>query len=141
VDITVEVAIAAPVEDIWNTLMDVEGWPRWTASVTSVTRLDEAPLRIGSRVKIKQPRMSALTWEVTELSPLRTFTWVARSPGVRTVARHHLEPGPDGTSLTLIIEQRGPIAGLIRLLTTAQTRRYLTMEAHGIKAHCASIEP
>lgn len=140
-DITVEVAIAAPAEEVWDTLMDVEGWPRWTASVTSVTQLGEAPLRVGSRVKIKQPRMSALTWEVTELSPKATFTWVARSPGVRTVARHHLVPGPDGTLLTLILEQRGPLAGLIRLLTNAQTRRYLTMEANGIKAHCEHVEP
>jgi uncharacterized protein YndB with AHSA1/START domain len=136
VDITVEVAIAAPPEAVWSTLIEVEGWPEWTASVTGVTRLDEAPLRVGSRVKIKQPRMKALVWQVTELAPQRSFTWVARSPGVATVARHDFTPGPNGTVLTLTIEQRGPLAGLIRLLMNSQTRRYLTMEANGIKARC-----
>jgi hypothetical protein len=116
--------------------MDVENWPRWTASVTGVTRLDEAALRIGSRVKIKQPKMSSLTWEVTELSPQRSFTWVARSPGVRTIAGHRLSSGADGTFLTLSIEQRGPLAGLIGLLLNTRTRRYVTMEANGLKARC-----
>lgn len=119
----------------WAALTDVEAWPRWTASVTSIELLDDGPLRVGSRAKIKQPRMPVLVWEVGELREQEEFTWTAASPGVRMTGRHVLAANPDGTTrITLEIEQRGPLAGLIGALTNGRTRRYLQMEAAGLKA-------
>jgi Polyketide cyclase / dehydrase and lipid transport len=47
------VRVAAAPQRVWEVLADVENWPSWTPSVTSITRLDGGPLRIGSKVKIK----------------------------------------------------------------------------------------
>ena len=51
-------------------------------------------------------------------------------PGVRD--------GEGGTRITLVLDQHGPLAGLIRLLTQRKTRRYLHLEANGLKAAAES---
>src|SRR5687767_1433815 len=105
---SITVEIAAPVERVWGVLTDVEKWSEWTETVTSVTRLDEGPLRSGSRAKINQPKVPETEYVVTELETGRSFTWVASGPGVRTTARHQVESLPGGGSrVTLAVEQAG----------------------------------
>ena len=131
----VTVTIDASPERVWAVLSDVERWHEWTASITSVTPLDAGAFGAGSRARVKQPGFPAATWTVTEWSPDENFTWTARAPGVTTVADHGLTPGPDGTTttLTLRLRQSGPLGGLIGLLFGSRTRRYVAMEAEGLK--------
>ena len=129
------VEVAAPVERVWEVLLDVERWPEWASTVTSVRRLDDGPLAVGSKVRIEQPRIPSTEYVVTELEPDRSFVWVATAPGVRTTARHLLEElGPDGTRVTLAVEQAGPVAAVMGRFYRRLTDRYLAAEAEGIKA-------
>jgi hypothetical protein len=114
-------------------LTDVENWPSWTPSVTSITRLDSGALRIGSKVKIKQPRLPMTTWTVTELSPGASFTWTASGPGFRTIASHRVQPADSGSVVTLNLDQQGLVGRLIGRLTAGLTNRYLAMEGNGLK--------
>ena len=127
------IRIAAPRQRVWDVLVDVARWPEWTESMTRVQPVTPGPLAVGSEVRIKQPRLAATLMRVTALDPGRSFTWAAHSPGLTTEADHVLEPAGDGTTVTLRLRQRGPLAGLFSLLAGARFRRYVRMEAEGLK--------
>jgi uncharacterized membrane protein len=132
------IEVEAPAERVFEVYSDVEHWPDWTASVTSVERLDDRPFGIGSRARVRQPRLPVAVWEVTELEPGRSFAWVARGPGVLSTGRHVVEPAGDGgrCRVTAALEQGGLLGPLLGLLTKRITERYLDMEVRGLKAHC-----
>ncbi|WP_083606583.1 SRPBCC family protein [Geodermatophilus obscurus] len=73
-----------PPEVVWAVLSDVESWPAWTASITSVRPSSPDPLQVGSRVRIKWPRLPATVWTVSDLVEEERFTWTSTGPGVNT---------------------------------------------------------
>lgn len=132
--VSVTEQISASPDVVWDVLIDIDHWPNWTQSVRTAQRIDQGPLGVGSRARLKQPGMPTMVWEVTELAAPSVFTWQARTPGVTTVAVHRMVPGSGGgTTLTLEVEHTGPLAGPIGALTSARTRRYIGMEAAGLK--------
>jgi uncharacterized membrane protein len=130
------VDIAAGADRVWATWIDVESWPDWSESVDSAQRLDDGAFGVGSRARLKQPKMRAAEWEVTELETDRSFVWRTRSGGLDMVATHVIEPAGEGVRVTLGFELTGPLSGLIGRLMGGRIRRYLGMEADGLKAHC-----
>ncbi len=126
--------VDAPAEVVWDVFSDVERWPEWTASVTRLVALDGPGIEVGKKFEIKQPRMPKLVWEVTDVTPGRAWTWVQRSPGGLTVASHEVRPlGGGRARVHQQIDQRGPAGALIGLLMRRMTRRYLDLEAAGLK--------
>ena len=127
------VTIGVPPEQVWPVLVDVESWPELTASMNRVQKLDEGPLREGARVRIEQPKLPPATWTVTELVENDRFVWRARGPGFTTIARHEVIPTDGGSRLRLVVEQTGPLGGLVGRLGGNLTDRYIALEAAGIK--------
>jgi uncharacterized protein YndB with AHSA1/START domain len=125
--------IAAPPARVWAVMTDVERWPEWTASMTRVERLDREPLRVGSKVRIKQPKLAAAVFEVTDWRPARSFDWVTSNAAVTALARHLIDPVAGGSRVTLSVEFSGPLGGLVAWLYGGLTRRYVRMEAEGLK--------
>jgi uncharacterized membrane protein len=130
--------VAAPARQVFDVYADVERWPDWTASVTSIERLDEGPLRVGSRARVRQPWLPTTVWEVTELVPGERFSWVARGPGVVTTGIHIARDTDRAgvTEVTAALEQGGPLGAVLGLLSRRLTRRYLDLEVRGIKQRC-----
>src|ERR1700741_1504307 len=129
------IEIDAPPQLVWDVFTDVERWPEWTASVTSLVGLDGPALAVGKRFAIKQPRMSKLVWQVTEIDPASSWTWVQRSPGVLVSARHDVIAPPGG--LTVVrqqLDQRGVLGAPVGGLMVRKTKRFLELEAQGLKA-------
>jgi uncharacterized membrane protein len=134
------VEIDAPPQLVWDVFSDVERWPEWTASVTSLVALDGRGIAVGKRFAIKQPRMSKLVWRVTAIDPGSSWTWEQRAPGATASARHDVIAQPGGRTLVRQrIEQRGPLGALVGRLMITMTKRYLQLEAQGLKARSEQL--
>lgn len=133
-DFKIAVDIAAPPSRVWEVMSDVERWHEWTPSVTSITRGDAAPVGVGTKLTIRQPKFPPAFWKVTKIEPGRGFESVSPGPGFRVIARHWIEASGTGSRATLSLELQGPLGGLFGSMTKGITERYLAMEAAGLKA-------
>lgn len=138
------IQIQAPSETVWATLTDVARWPEWTPTARRLERLDGGPFGVGSRARIwlmgGMGRPS--TWEVTELTPGRSFAWRSSMPGVTMTATHDVEAAAGGpaaagaTQLTLRIVMEGPLAGVMSPWLGRVSRRNIAIEATELKRRC-----
>jgi hypothetical protein len=127
------IEIAASPARVWTILSDVERWPEWTASMTRVERLDRNPIGVGSRIRVKQPKLATAVFDVTSWTPERGFDWITRNPAVTAVANHIIEPADPGCRVTLSVTFSGPLSALVAWLYGGLTERYIRMEAEGLK--------
>ncbi len=125
--------IAAPPDVVWEVFSDVERWHEWTASIKSVTRLDEGPFGVGSRARVLQPLIQPAVFEVTEFNLGRNFTWRTKNGGISAVANHLVEGAPVGTRVTISLEYSGAPLILFALWIRWLTNRYFKMETAGLK--------
>ncbi len=54
---SIRIDVEASVERVREVLREAERWPEGAPTVTSVRRLDDGPLAVGSRVRVEQPRI------------------------------------------------------------------------------------
>ncbi|GFG55736.1 hypothetical protein MAGR_71770 [Mycolicibacterium agri] len=133
------IEIGAPANLVWDVFSDVERWPEWTASVTTLKALDGPGLTVGKRFEIKQPRLPKLVWKVTQLDEGKSWTWEQRSPGGRTIAVHEVVPDGDKTLVRQRLDQQGLLGELVARLMRGTTKRYLDLEAKGLKARSEQL--
>ena len=106
--------IAAPAPDVWMALVDVEAWPGWASQFRRIELLDPAPLKQGSRVRIRPKGMLASTWRVSEYDQGRSFTWESSPvPGLRVRGGHVLAPEADGSSAEFWLEAGGAVGSIL----------------------------
>jgi uncharacterized membrane protein len=139
-DFDFSVQVDAPIERVWSVLCDVKVWPELTSSIHSIKALGSDVLEVGSRYSVKQPRLRRAVWTVTEVRERSSFCWESQSGGVTTRADHALVEEDSSTRLLLSIHQSGALAGLMSLIVGSTTRRYLSLEANGIKRRCERPE-
>jgi len=102
------------------------------ATISSIRRLDDGHLQVGSRVRIKQPRFPPAFWRVTRLEAPNYMEWQTAAPLSRVIAGHRIEPEGPGSRVTLQIEQTG-LMGLVGRYFANVSRAYVQMEADGLK--------
>ena len=111
VDVTTEIVIARPRDEVAAYAADPTNAPEWYANIESVDWLTEPPVRVGSRMDFVAHflgRRIAYTYEVAELAPgerlvMRTsqgpfpmettYTWTAVDSGTRMTLRNRGQPG------------------------------------------------
>ena len=139
IEIAIDIA-AAPAE-VWTVIRDVTRWSTWTQSITSVELLDDGPFAVGTRAKVKQPGFPAVVWTVTELTEGSSFTWEAKTPGLRSTGTHAVAVGPRGSIATLGIRQEGLLAWPMKVLFGRKSERFVRMEADGLRKRSEEAPP
>jgi len=130
------IEIAAAPERVWSVMTDVERWPEWSDSISSLQKLTRGEFSVGSKVRIRQPKLPASVWAVTIVEPGRYFAWENHGPVMSSVAGHRITPDAGGCVVTLSVDQRGPVAPLLAFLMRDVANHYLRQEATGLKRRC-----
>jgi uncharacterized membrane protein len=134
--------IGAPVAAVWNLTVDVTNLPAITPTITRVVRLDDGPLRVGSRTRLKQPGQTTAVWTVTRIEPEREFTWQTKRMGLSIIGSHLLAPAADGCRNTLVVEVRGRGARLFGRLFGRMLASAIATENESFRRHAeASTQP
>lgn len=128
------VTIAAPPARVWEILADFERWPTWTASMTRLERLDAGPARVGARVRVEQPKLQPTVYTITDWQPGRSFTWTMGGGLLGGRADHEVAPAGAGARLVLAVTYTGLFGALVAIGYGDLTRRYMAMEAEGLRA-------
>jgi carbon monoxide dehydrogenase subunit G len=125
--------IAAPPSRVWAIMSDVERWSEWTASIASIERLDPGPLKVGSRARVRQPRLPPAVWTVTAVDPGRSFTWISDSRLAPASGHHAVEPAQAGSRATLSLRFETRLGAIVGRVSRRLIDRYLDLEAAGLK--------
>src|ERR1700722_1844831 len=132
-EFSVTVDIQVPTDRVLAVLCDIERWPEWTSTMTSVRRIDGGPFAVGSRARVLQPKLRPAVWQVAELDERSGFTWISRSPGVQVTARHSVEKNGAECRATLSLQFSGLLGPIAGRIFRALNERYLATEAQGLK--------
>ena len=120
---------------MWKVLADVQKWPEWTPTMTSVRALGSAGLVQGNTFEVKQPGLAKTVFTVEACEEGTAFAWSTRSAGVSTIADHVLSDTSDGgTRIELSIRMSGPGVGLLWVLLGRKVRSFVDTEAESLAA-------
>jgi len=128
--------INASPDQVWRVTTDIEGWPRWLPTVTSVTRVGDGPFEVGSIAKLKQPGLPECEWRVTAMTQGVGFTWQTRVFGITMSATHKIVADEPGTKNHLRLELHGIPATLLWPVLRISLKKTLERENTALKTHC-----
>lgn len=122
---------------VWEVLSDVESWPSWTPTMTSVAGRAGAGLFLGADFEIRQPGLRPSTMRVVELSDGESFTWMSSSPGLRATAGHAVtETGESRSQVELSFSLSGFMAPLVWVVYGRTIKEFVVTEAASLKTEC-----
>jgi carbon monoxide dehydrogenase subunit G len=138
------VTIEAPAEVVWRLTVDVTNLPAITPTMTRVIRLDDGPMRVGSRARIKQPGQPEAVWTVTRIDEgrefgdgsdpnVRQFTWETKRMGLAMTGSHLIRQVGDQCQNTLVLDVQGRGAGLFGRIFGRALRSAIETENAGFR--------
>ena len=101
--------ISRPPEDVFDFFVDFSQGPRWRQYVRTMERLDDGPLRVGSRVHVTMDLMGEpYVFDLEVLEVQRPSQWRHRTneTDFHGFVEYRFEPEQSGTRVTMSIEAK-----------------------------------
>ena len=119
------VELARPPAEVFPWLLEADKVPRWTGHLERYERLDDGPLRRGSRVRQVldvSGRTIDVTLEITSYEPPTGAQTRFSTNGIEVVSSYALAAAGSGTRLTQTIEAKPTSLGARMLVPVVQPR-------------------
>jgi len=120
------VEIDRPPEDVFAYVTDPAHFKEWQEAVVTASRIDEGPMRQGSKLSLTRrvgKRDQKMTSELTEYSPPRTYAFRVLDGPVRAHGRGTFEPLADGQRTRFTFELDFDGHGIGKVLVPLFVRR------------------
>ncbi len=128
-----EIRIEKPAAFVWSILIDVERWPCWATSFTSVKLTSGRCLTLGSIVAIKQPLLAESSWTVCDWAEGKAFAWISRRTGMTATANHEPIDCGDHCIFRQMMTFKGLLGRTAGWLGWRLITDYMEAEAKGLK--------
>ena len=142
--ITESIEIARRPEEVFAYLDDLSRHGEWQESIVSSKQHGEGPTRVGTRSTDERRiggRVQAITYEVTEHDPPRSFAFRGVNGPVRVVGKATIELVGDGSSsrvsIALDFEGRG-IGKALAPIARSQARKQVPKDHQRLKERLES---
>lgn len=141
---TVHATIAAPVEDVWDTLVDVRTYPQWLVGARRIRAVDDGWPAPGTafhhEVGVGPIRIADRTRSVAVDERRRLELDVRARPAMHGTVTFELRPTPEGTEVTLEEHPIGPyrlLAPVMAPLILARNQASLQQLEERVQARAA----
>lgn len=140
IEFTIDTAIERPVSEVFAFATDPARLPEWQTNTVVAERVDDGPLRVGSRLREvhRGPggRESESLVEVAELEPDRTFALRMIEGPLPVDAHLAFQPGESGTGTKVSFTVDGKLTGAKRLLEPLLT----IVLKRQFREHCQNLK-
>lgn len=138
---TVTMTIAAPVEQVFETIADIRSFKRAIPHIIDIQFLSEARRGVGTRFRETREikgKESTTELEVTEYEPNERLRMVTDSHGTIWDSVWALRDVPGGTELTLTIDAKAHqlMAQLMNPMVMPAIRKAVASDLELVKAYC-----
>lgn len=100
--------VDVPVDQAWDSLVDIETWPAWAPHIRRVVVSPSGPMGPSSSGAFRLRGGLRATFRMTVWEPPRRWVWVGRSGGLTIHYDHRFEASANGTtSLEWIVSLSG----------------------------------
>ena len=106
-----------PIDQAFNFVADFANSARWDPGVASSERIDEGPLAVGARYRLRvrmAGRVAPMEYRITALEPGRRVVLVGEGSNVQAVDEIIFTPAHEGTQIDYNADIR--LTGLLRLI-------------------------
>jgi hypothetical protein len=135
-----QIEIQAPVQVIWNIMLQVERWHEWTPTINSIKKLGTDGFGTGTKLLIEQPKLPTAVWKVFEMKPEEGFSMAKENLFLKIVAAHILQPASNGTVVSLSLEFSGIFGKWVAKKYQQMMEEYLAIEAACLKKEAERVE-